>query len=202
MPAAQAYLQRARELTTRHDALLIFDEVQTGNGRTGHLYAYQHFGVVPDVLSTAKGLGGGFPIGAMLTTDALAQTLQPGTHGSTYGGNPLGCAVAGAVLDEVLKPALQANVQARHRQLVAGLASLQHDFGLWTSVRGLGLLIGAVLAPGRTAASLVAAGLEAGVWMLQAGPEVLRFAPPLNITEAEMAEGLARLRVACKVVQG
>lgn len=202
MPADRIFLQRARELTTRYDALLIFDEVQTGNGRTGHLYAYQHFGVVPDVLSTAKGLGGGFPIGAMLTTDALAQTLQPGTHGSTYGGNPLGCAVAGAVLDEVLKPALQANVQARHRQLVAGLASLQHDFGLWQSVRGLGLLIGAVLAPGRTAAPLVAAGLEAGVWMLQAGPEVLRFAPPLNITEAEMAEGLARLRVACKAVQG
>lgn len=195
-PADPAYLQRARELTTQYDALLIFDEVQSGNGRTGHLFAYEYFGVVPDVLSTAKGLGGGFPIGAMLTTHALAQTLQPGTHGSTYGGNPLGCAVAGAVLDELLKPELMANVQARHQQLSEGLTALQDEFGLWQSVRGIGLLMGAVLVPGQTAGPLVAAALEAGVWLLQAGPEVLRFAPPLNITEAEMAEGLVRLRKA------
>lgn len=200
-PADPAYLQRARALTTQHDALLIFDEVQSGNGRTGHLYAYQHYGVVPDVLSTAKGLGGGFPIGAMLTTHALAQTLQPGTHGSTYGGNPLGCAVAGAVLDELLKPELMANVHIRHQQLSAGLNALQAEFGLWQSVRGIGLLMGAVLAPGQTAGALVAAGLAAGVWLLQAGPEVLRFAPPLNITEAEMAEGLVRLRTACAAVR-
>lgn len=193
MPSEKAFLLRARELTTQHDALLIFDEVQTGNGRTGHLYAYQHFGVVPDVLSTAKGLGGGFPIGAMLTTEALAQTLQPGTHGSTYGGNPLGCAVAGAVLDELLKPELQANVHARHLQLVAGLDALQAEFGLWQSVRGLGLLMGAVLVPGQSAGPLVNAALEAGVSLLQAGPEVLRFAPPLNITEAEMAEGVGAI---------
>lgn len=199
-PADPAYLQRARELTVQHDALLIFDEVQSGNGRTGHLYAYQHFGVVPDVLSTAKGLGGGFPIGAMLTTHALAQTLQPGTHGSTYGGNPLGCAVAGAVLDELLKPELMANVQARHQQLMAGLTALQQDFGVWQSLRGMGLLVGAVLSPGQTAGPLVAAALAAGVWMLQAGPEVLRFAPPLNITEAEMAEGLLRLRKALQAL--
>ena len=104
LPADLAYLQGARELCNQHNALLVFDEVQSGVGRSGHLYAYQHYGVTPDVLSSAKSLGGGFPIAAMLTTEALASHLAVGTHGTTYGGNPLGCAVAEALLDVVNTP--------------------------------------------------------------------------------------------------
>ncbi len=198
-PAAPGYLEAAAALCRQHGALLIFDEVQTGNGRSGTLYAYQQTGVVPDVLTTAKGMGGGFPIGAMLTTEALAATLSVGTHGSTYGGNPLGCAVAEAVLDEVLQPALMANVAARHQQLRDGLMALGARCGLWQSVRGQGLLLGAPLVPSwqGKAGQIVAAALDAGVWLLVAGPDVLRFAPALNITEADVDAGLARLEQAC-----
>lgn len=199
-PAAPGYLAAARALCDRHGALLIFDEVQSGNGRTGRLYAYQQAGVVPDVLTTAKGLGGGFPIGAMLTTDALAKTLSVGTHGSTYGGNPLACAVADAVLDELLKPELMANVHARHQQFVEGLNAMSVRYGLWAPVRGAGLLLGAPLQgpwAGR-AGEITTAALSEGVWLLQAGPDVLRFAPALNITAAEVSDGLAALGRACE----
>src|SRR5690606_28837085 len=101
VPATPEFLQGLRALCDEHDAVLIFDEVQTGVGRTGHLYAYMHYGVAPDVLSTAKALGGGFPIGGILTTDKFAPALSVGTHGTTYGGNPLAAAVAGAVLSEI-----------------------------------------------------------------------------------------------------
>lgn len=199
-PAAPGYLAAARALCDRHGALLIFDEVQSGNGRTGSLYAYQQAGVVPDVLTTAKGLGGGFPIGAMLTTEALAKTLSVGTHGSTYGGNPLACAVADAVLDELLKPELMANVAARHAQLVTGLEALSARYGLWSAVRGAGLLLGAPLqgAWAGRAAEITTAALAEGVWLLQAGPDVLRFAPALNITAEEVEGGLAALGRACE----
>ncbi|ULQ47003.1 acetylornithine/succinylornithine family transaminase [Flagellatimonas centrodinii] len=204
MPAAPGYLEAAAALCRQHQALLIFDEVQTGNGRTGGLYAYQQAGVVPDVLTTAKGMGGGFPIGAMLTTEALAATLSVGTHGSTYGGNPLGCAVAEAVLTEVLSEALMQNVADRHQQLVAGLEALGSRFGLWTGVRGQGLLLGAPLVAAwqGKAGQLAAAALRHGVWVLVAGPDVLRFAPALNITAADVDEGLQRLGTACAAVLG
>lgn len=198
-PATPEFVKAARALCDKHQALLILDEVQSGNARTGTLYAYQQFGVTPDVLTTAKGLGGGFPIGAMLTTTAAAQALPVGTHGSTYGGNPLGCAVAGAVLDELLKPELQANVEARAAQLRAGLNDLAQRHRLFDAPRGMGMLLGAPLVEswkGR-AKEIVNAALQEGVWLLVAGPDVLRFAPPLNITEAEVAEGLARLDRAC-----
>lgn len=204
MPAAPGYLEAAAALCRQHQALLIFDEVQTGNGRTGHLYAYQQAGVVPDVLTTAKGMGGGFPIGAMLTTEALAATLSVGTHGSTYGGNPLGCAVAEAVLTEVLSEALMQNVADRHQQLVAGLEALGSRYGLWAGVRGQGLLLGAPLVAAwqGKAGQLAAAALRHGVWVLVAGPDVLRFAPALNITAADVDEGLQRLGTACAAVLG
>lgn len=195
MPAQAGYLEAVQALCREHDALLIFDEVQSGNGRTGTLYAYQQTAVVPDVLTTAKGLGGGFPIGAMLTTRALADTLPVGTHGSTYGGNPLGCAVANAVLDELLSEDLMGNVAARHRQLVSGLNEIGERFGLWSPVRGQGLLLGAPLREAWVgkAGVFAAAALEAGVWVLQAGPDVIRFAPALNITETDIAEALSQL---------
>lgn len=194
-PATPEFAKAARALCDKHKALLVFDEVQTGNGRTGTLYAYEQLGVTPDVMSTAKGLGGGFPIGAMLTTAEIAKALAFGTHGSTYGGNPLACAVAGAVLDEICKPELKANVQARSQQLKAGLTQLSERRGLFGAPRGNGLLVGVTMAEswkGR-AKEVVNAALKEGLWLLVAGPDVLRFAPALNITEADVAEGLERL---------
>lgn len=198
--ATPEFMKAARALADKYQALLIFDEVQTGNGRTGSLYAYQQYGIAPDVLTTAKGLGGGFPVGAMLATAAAAQALPFGTHGSTYGGNPLACAVAGAVLDELQKPELQANAKAREQQLRAGLDAIGERHGLFGKTRGLGLLIGAPLAPawhGR-AKDIVNAALAEGLWLLVAGPDVLRFAPALNITEADVREGLERFGRVCK----
>ncbi|HEY0973352.1 MAG TPA: aspartate aminotransferase family protein [Solimonas sp.] len=202
--ATPEFAQAARALCDRHQALLVYDEVQTGNGRSGALYAYQQFGVTPDVLTTAKGLGGGFPIGAMLTTAKIAEALAFGTHGSTYGGNPLACAVAGAVLDEISRPVVLENVRARAEQLRSGLAALSARYGLFGPARGLGLLVGAPMSEswnGR-AKDVVNAALKEGVWLLVAGPDVLRFAPALNITEAELQEGLARLERACVTLTG
>lgn len=198
-PATEEFIRGARALCSERNALLIFDEVQTGNGRSGDLYAYMGFGVTPDVLTTAKGLGGGFPIGAMLTTAKIAETLAFGTHGSTYGGNPLGCAVAAAVLEEITQPALIANVKARSVQLRDGLNAIGKRYGIFDAARGKGLLIGAPLAAawkGR-AKDVTAAAIKSGLWCLVAGPDVLRFAPALNISEADMAEGLKRLDAAC-----
>ncbi|MGH8445994.1 MAG: acetylornithine/succinyldiaminopimelate transaminase, partial [Solimonas sp.] len=195
LPATAEFVKAARALCDQHKALLVFDEVQSGNGRTGTLYAYQQLGVTPDVLTTAKGLGGGFPIGAMLTTAEIAKALPFGTHGSTYGGNPLACAVAGAVLDEISKPETVQNVLARSQQLKAGLEQLGQRYGLFGAPRGNGLLVGVTVAEawkGR-AKEIVNAALKEGLWLLVAGPDVLRFAPALNIGEADVAEGLARL---------
>jgi len=194
LPADLAYLQAARELCDRHDALLIFDEVQTGMGRSGSLFAYQHYGVIPDILSSAKSLGGGFPIGAMLTTEALAKHLVVGTHGTTYGGNPLACAVAEAVIDVINTPQVLAGVKAKQQRFKATLEQFGEQYGVFSQVRGLGLLIGAVLSDawkGKAKAILDAAAAQ-GVMVLQAGPDVVRFAPSLVVEEVDIDEGLAR----------
>ncbi|WP_434223252.1 acetylornithine/succinyldiaminopimelate transaminase [Sinimarinibacterium thermocellulolyticum] len=199
LPATREFAHGVRALCDRHRALLIYDEVQTGNGRSGSLFAYEQYGVTPDVLTTAKGLGGGFPIGAMLTTDALAGVLAFGTHGSTYGGNPLACAVAEAVIEELARPELLRNVGERAAQLSTGLVEIGRRHGLFGATRGLGLLIGAPLAEawkGR-AKDVVNAALAQGLWLLVAGPDVLRFAPPLNISAADVDEGLRRFDRAC-----
>lgn len=204
LPASREYLQAARELADAHGALLIFDEVQTGVGRTGALYAYQQYGVTPDILTSAKGLGGGFPIGAMLTTSEIAQHFSVGTHGTTYGGNPLACAVAEAVIDTVNTAEVQANVTARAAQLRAGLEALNAELGLFAEVRGMGLLLGAVLNDhyaGR-AGEVVAKAAEAGVIVLQAGPNVVRFAPSLVIGEDDVSEALGRLGSALQAFAG
>lgn len=204
LPASREYLQAARELADAHGALLIFDEVQTGVGRTGALYAYQQYGVTPDILTSAKGLGGGFPIGAMLTTTEIAKHFSVGTHGTTYGGNPLACAVAEAVIDTVNTAEVQANVTARAAQLRAGLEALNAELGLFAEVRGMGLLLGAVLTDryaGR-AGEVVAKAAEAGVIVLQAGPNVVRFAPSLVIGEDEVSEALGRLGSALQAFAG
>ncbi|MEZ8130251.1 aspartate aminotransferase family protein [Enterovibrio norvegicus] len=192
---APAFLQGVRELCDKHKALLIFDEVQTGNGRTGTFYAYEQTGVTPDILSTAKSLGGGFPIGAMLTTEALAAHMKVGTHGSTYGGNPLACAVAEAVVEEVSKPEVLAGVKEREGWFREGLEALNAKYNMFSEIRGKGLLIGAALNDewqGRARDVLLAAGDE-GLLLLVAGTNVVRMTPSLVITKEEAEEGLARL---------
>ncbi|TCW07798.1 succinylornithine aminotransferase [Raoultella sp. BIGb0138] len=194
MPADPAFLQALRDLCDQHDATLIFDEVQTGAGRTGTLYAYQHYNVIPDILTSAKGLGGGFPIGAMLTKEAWAQVFQPGTHGTTFGGNPLAATVANAVLAQ-LDSDLLAGVSQRHDLIVAKLNALNARYDLFSAVRGMGLLIGAELASHLRGKAKMLTNLaaEEGLIALIAGPDVLRFAPALNIPLADIEEAFVRL---------
>lgn len=190
-----AFVQGVRELCDKHNALLIFDEVQTGNGRTGTFYAYEQTGVTPDILSTAKSLGGGIPIGAMLTTEKLAAHMKVGTHGSTYGGNPLACAVAEAVVNEVSKPEVLAGVKEREGWFREGLEALNAKYNMFSEIRGKGLLIGAALNDewkGRARDVLLAAG-EEGLLLLVAGTNVVRMTPSLVITKEEAEAGLARL---------
>lgn len=199
MPATREFARGVRQLCDRHGALLIYDEVQTGNGRTGTYFAYEQMGVVPDILTTAKGLGGGFPVAAMLTTDEVAGSLAFGTHGSTYGGNPLATAVGLAAVNEIARPETYANVRARGEQLRSGIAEIAKRYGIIESVRGMGLLLGAPLTPawkGR-AKDVVSAALRNRVWILVAGPDVLRLAPSLLINESEVTEGLSRIDAAC-----
>lgn len=189
------FVQAVRELCDKHNALLIFDEVQTGNGRTGHFYAYQGLGITPDILSTAKSLGGGFPIGAMLTTDKLAQHMKIGTHGSTYGGNPLACAVGLAVVDIVSQSETLAGVKQREVWFRDGLEKINQKYQLFSEIRGKGLLLGAALNEqwqGRSRDILLAAG-EQGLMLLVAGPNVIRMTPSLLITQQEIEQGLAKL---------
>ena len=200
LPADAAFLRGLRELCDRHQALLIFDEVQSGVGRTGSLYAYMHYGVTPDVLTTAKALGGGFPIGAMLTREDLAQVMGVGTHGTTYGGNPLAGAVAGKVLELINQPAFLAGVTERHQWFVDQLQAINQRLPVFKTIRGLGLLIGAVLnddfAGKAKQFNLTAA--EEGVMVLIAGASVVRFAPALNISQEDVQQGLARFERACE----
>ncbi len=194
MPADLQFLQVLRELCDKHEATLIFDEVQTGAGRTGQLYAYQHYNVVPDILTSAKGLGGGFPIGAMLAKEAWAQVFQPGTHGTTFGGNPLAATVANSVLAQI-DSALLAGVGERHTLIVDKLNALNAKYDVFSAVRGMGLLIGAELAShlrGK-AKALTNLAAEEGLIALIAGPDVLRFAPALNIPLADIDEAFVRL---------
>jgi acetylornithine/N-succinyldiaminopimelate aminotransferase len=195
-PATPEFLAALRELCDRHGALLVFDEIQCGMGRTGRLFAWQDYGVRPDVVTLAKALGSGFPIGAMLAGPAAAETLQFGAHGTTFGGNPLAASVALAALRELSSDALLANVARQAEAIRASLAALDAEFGLFVEVRGRGLMIGAQLRAewaGR-AADVLDACVERGLLLLQAGPDVLRFVPALNISDADVAEGMARLR--------
>ncbi|WP_105265524.1 aspartate aminotransferase family protein [Pseudoalteromonas sp. T1lg76] len=192
------FVKGVRELCDKHNALLIFDEVQTGVGRTGELYAYQGLGVTPDIMSSAKALGGGFPIGAMLTTTEIAKHLKPGTHGSTYGGNPLACAVAEAAFDTINDPAVLAGVKEKEALFKQLLNDINAKYDVFSDVRGKGLLIGAVVNDkfkGRAREFLVAS-MEQGLMSLVAGADVVRFTPSLVISEEEIREGMARFEKA------
>ena len=199
------FAKKVRELCTKHNALLIFDEVQTGVGRTGDLYAYEGLGVVPDILTTAKALGGGFPIGAMITRTAIAEHLKIGTHGSTYGGNPLACAVAEAAFDTVNTPDVLNGVKEREQLFRDGLNAINEKYNVFSEVRGKGLLIGAVLNDkyeGRARDFLVASANN-GLMNLVAGMNVIRFTPSLVIPFEDIKEGLARFEKAVSdVVNG
>jgi acetylornithine/N-succinyldiaminopimelate aminotransferase len=198
LPAAPGFLKRVRELCDEHDALMVLDEIQCGMGRTGSLFAHQHDEVRPDIVTLAKALGCGFPIGAMLAGAKVAQVMQYGSHGTTFGGNPMAAAVARVALRKLASLDVLINVERQANALRAGLARMQSEFGLFEEVRGRGLMIGAVLAAPHTgkAAAILDHAASHGLLVLQAGPDVLRFVPPLTITDEELAEGIERLHAA------
>ena len=203
LSATPEFLQGVRKLCDQHNALLVFDEIQTGMGRTGDLYAYMGMGVTPDILTSAKSLGGGMPIGAMLTTSKIADSLGFGTHGSTYGGNPLACAVSLAAVKLINDPALLAGVRQKQDLFRKHLNDINEKYHIFADIRGKGLLVGAELTEafhGRGKDFLAAAAQE-GLMMLVAGPNVLRFAPALIIPDEEIKEGMERLdRAVAKVL--
>ena len=198
MPAAPGFLQQVRALCDRHNALLVLDEIQAGMGRTGTLFAHWQDQVTPDIVTLAKALGGGFPIGAMLAGPKVADAMQYGAHGSTFGGNPLAAAVARVALAKLSSDAIAANVQRQSQALRDALETIGAETGAFQQVRGRGLMLGAVLAPayaGKASAILDAAAAR-GLLLLQAGTDVLRLVPALNISDEEVAESMARLRLA------
>jgi acetylornithine/N-succinyldiaminopimelate aminotransferase len=196
MPADKEFLEGLRALCDKHNALLVFDEIQTGVGRTGHLYAYMHYGVTPDILTTAKSLGGGFPVAAMLTTDKVATSFGIGTHGSTYGGNPLACAVADALITELYDQNVMQGVVQKTALFKQKLQEINQEFGVFKEIRGEGLLLGCEMAEaykGR-AKDIMTISSKGGLLVLIAGPNVLRMAPSLIIPDSDIEEGMAILR--------
>ena len=199
MPGNPEYLKELRALCDKTGALLIFDEVQCGMGRTGSLFAYQGYGVTPDVLTVAKALGNGYPIGAMLTTDELGKTLSVGTHGTTYGGNPLATTVALKVFETINQPAFLERVKEASEKLIAKLEGLVRDFpGVFSAVRGAGLLLGLVVAePFKGRSKDIQRAAEArGLMVLIAGTDVVRLAPALIVSDAQIDEADRLLRLA------
>jgi len=186
------YLQGAREICDASGALLVFDEIQTGMARTGKMFAYQHSGVKPDIMTLAKGLGGGVPIGAFLASDKVAAVFHSGDHGSTFGGNPLACAAANAVLAAIASEGLEANAQAMGEYLQQGLTGLKAKYpALITEVRGAGLMVGMKLTrPGK---DIVENCMEQGALINCTAGDILRFVPPLNINKKHVDELLAIL---------
>lgn len=190
VPAPPGFLKGLRELCDKSGALLIADEIQTGVGRTGKFLAFDHEGVRPDLVALAKALGGGFPIGAMLCRSGLEKVLPPGSHGTTFGGNPLASAAALAVLSVVEEEGLVERAALLGQKLAASLAALASKHASVTSARGKGLLQGLVLTDPTQGPHFVSALREAGLLVTFAGGVALRITPPLNITEAELSEGL------------
>ena len=185
------YLKGLRDICDRHDLLLIADEVQVGIGRTGKLFAYEHAGIEPDIMPLAKALGGGIPVGAMVARADIAESLNLGTHGSTFGGNAVACAAGVAVIDTLLNGGVLENCQQMGAYFLTRLQALQEKYSFITEVRGQGLILGAVL--DRDGADIVSACLDEGLLINCAAGTVLRFIPPLIITQAEIDEGVAIL---------
>jgi len=198
-PGDAAFLKGLREACDEFGLLLFFDEVQTGMGRTGHLFGYEWAGVTPDVIAIAKGLGGGFPVGACLATERAAIGITPGTHGSTFGGNPLAMAVANAVLDVLLEDGFLAGVRSTGDALMRRMDGVARQWPqIIDSVRGVGMLIGLkCVVP---AGEVVTACREAGLLTVPAGDNVVRLLPPLIIGESHVAEAVEMVGIACKAL--
>ena len=198
-PLPDACLKGLRDLCDSHGVLMILDEVQCGMGRTGRLFAHEWAGVTPDIMMVAKGIGGGFPLGALLATERAAAGMVAGTHGSTYGGNPLACAVGCAVMDTIADPAFLAEVNRKGALLRQGLEGLVASHpGVFEAVRGQGLILGLKCRVPNT--DVVKAGYGEHVLTVPGADNVIRLLPPLTITDAEIAEALARLdRAAARV---
>ncbi|GLI38238.1 acetylornithine transaminase [Geobacter hydrogenophilus] len=190
VPSAD-YFRRVREICDRHGLLLIFDEVQVGIGRTGRLFAHEHFDVAPDIMTLAKALAGGAPIGAMLAKDEIAASFSPGTHGSTFGGNPLVTAAGIAAIRAVLEEGLLNRAEEMGEYLVGELERLKEKYSFITDVRGIGLMIGMELSV--PAGDIVVKGMERGVLLNVAQDRVLRFVPPLVVTKQEVNAMIAVL---------
>ena len=195
-----AFLRGLREICDRHELLLIFDEVQTGVGRTGKFYAYEWSGIHPDILTTAKGIGAGFPMSACLATADAARGLTVGVHGTTFGGNPMAMAIGNAVLDIVLKPGFVERVAAKGLFLRQRLAELQDRHpGVIEEIRGEGLMVGVKLKV--PPADFAGAALAEKLLVIPAGDNVVRLLPPLVVTEEEIAEGVRRLDAASAAIE-
>lgn len=190
-PATDEFLQKSRELCDRNHALLIFDEVQCGVGRTGKLFSYQWSGVTPDIMTLAKALGGGVPIGAMMATEKVASAFEPGDHGTTIGGNPLAMAVGCAVLDVMLADGFFEGVLERSAYLRQGLDKLATKYGVEGKVRGQGMMLG--LTVGQKAPQIVDECLKNGLLINCVGGKTFRFLPPLTVAKEEIDEALAIL---------
>ena len=194
---SHGFLPALRALCDRHGLLLVLDEVQSGVGRTGKLFACEQVGVAPDIMAIAKGIGGGFPLGAFLTTAEAGKGMVVGTHGTTYGGNPLATAIGNAVLDVVLADGFIESVAAKGRHFRQGLSGLKATYGdIVADVRGQGLMLGLQLRV--PPAEFAAAARDAKVLVIPAAENVVRLLPPLIISEAEIDEGVKRLGAACR----
>jgi len=185
------YFQEVRRICDKHDLILIFDEVQVGMGRTGKMFAYEHFDIAPDIMTLAKALAGGAPIGTMLATDRYAAAFVPGTHGSTFGGNPLVCAAAIATVRTILEDGILNRCEELGEYLEGELESLQHKYPFVKEVRGIGLMIGMAL--DIPAGDIVRKGHERGVLLNVTHDTVLRFVPPLTVTKQEINQMIAIL---------
>jgi acetylornithine/N-succinyldiaminopimelate aminotransferase len=185
------YFKEVRRICDKHDLILIFDEVQVGMGRTGKLFAYEHFDIVPDIMTLAKALAGGAPVGTMLATDRYAAAFVPGTHGSTFGGNPLVCAAAIATVRVILEDGILNRCEELGGYLEGELEKLQHRYHFVKEVRGIGLMIGMALAI--PAGDIVRKGHERGVLLNVTHDTVLRFVPPLTVTKQEINQMIAIL---------
>ncbi len=196
VPAEPAFLRGLRELCDRHEALLVFDEIQCGLGRVGSLYAYQSYGVVPDLLTLAKPLGAGLPLGAVLISEPVASLLAPGQHGSTFSGGPAACALGTRVFDAVSHPAFLAGVRAMGDRLRAGLETIALESPAFPAVRGRGLMQALVASSARRAAQgeMVRRARERGLLVTRAGEDAVRLLPPLNCAEEEVDLALNVLR--------
>lgn len=194
LPATPEFLQGLRQLCDQHQALLIFDEVQTGVGRTGYFYTYMKYNVIPDILTSAKALANGFPIGAMMTTHKIAASFKPGVHGTTFGGNPLACAVAKKAVDIISDETFLQQVRAKSELIKQTIAQFNQQTPIFSQIRGEGLLIGAELIEKYHGKAMDFCHLanQFGLMLLVAGPNVVRLAPALNISAPELEEGLAK----------